>query len=43
MKELYLSPELEIIRLSAEDIVTESACDAECGGCAVDTGEVPIG
>ena len=42
MKELYSSPEMEIIRLDAEDIVTESACEAECGGCAVDTGEVEI-
>ncbi len=43
MKELYSSPELEIIRLDAEDVIACSECDAECGGCAVDTGEVPIG
>ncbi len=43
MKELYSSPELEIIRLNAEDVIACSGCDTECGGCPVDTGEVPIG
>ncbi len=35
MKELYSSPELEIIRLDAEDIITGS-------GCPVETDPVPI-
>ena len=42
MKELYTSPELEIIRLNAEDVIACSECEAECGGCPVDTGEVEI-
>lgn len=36
MKEFYSSPELEIIRLDDEDIITNSVCPVE-------TDEVPIG
>ena len=36
MKEFYSSPELEIIRLDDEDIITNSACPVE-------TDEVPLG
>ncbi|MBQ6677861.1 MAG: hypothetical protein IJM71_07425 [Clostridia bacterium] len=43
MKETYSTPEVEIVPLDPEDVIACSVCYAECGGCPVDTGEVPIG
>lgn len=37
MKELYTSPEMEIISLNAEDVITGSGCE-----CGVETAEQEI-